>query len=369
MKNDIKVIAIDHGNRNIKTQNHVFPASYIECGHLPNMGGDILTYKGKDYTLVDKRMAQKNDKTKDESYFILTLFAIGKELVTNPYPKGECIEIELLAGLPPLHCKELGARHKEYYKSEGEQINFEFNKTPFSINIKDVSIYPQAFAAVATIHEKISEYKTINIVDIGGYTVDLLQLTDFEPNMTLCTSLYSGVNLFFQQINEMSRSKGMNDIPDNIIEGILLNDMSIILDASKKRIELVRESAKTFARELLDKISQSGIDLIENRTVFIGGGSILLKQYIERSNAVSKPIFIDNVHANVEGYKLLHDNKAIQILNKHGKGMASLIADSLCMYVHYGADFTGDLVTATPPIVQPQNDSQNKLNSALDSFF
>ena len=62
------------------------------------MGSDIITYKGKDYTLVDKRMSQKNDKTKDESYFILTLFAIGKELVTNPYPKGECINF------PPSIC-------------------------------------------------------------------------------------------------------------------------------------------------------------------------------------------------------------------------------------------------------------------------
>ena len=40
MKSNKKVIAIDHGNRNIKTQNHVFPAGYIECGHLPNMGGE-----------------------------------------------------------------------------------------------------------------------------------------------------------------------------------------------------------------------------------------------------------------------------------------------------------------------------------------
>jgi len=46
VKNDTKVIAIDHGNRNIKTQNYVFPSSYMECGHLPNMGGDVITYKG-----------------------------------------------------------------------------------------------------------------------------------------------------------------------------------------------------------------------------------------------------------------------------------------------------------------------------------
>jgi len=80
-------------------------------------------------------------------------------------------------------------------------------------------------------------------------------------------------------------------------------------------------------------------------------------------------------------------NKAIQILNKNGKGMASLIADSLCMYVHYGADFTSDLVktskqeiplnqedieynspTAKPADISKKN-LPNTLNSALDSFF
>ena len=305
------MIAIDHGNRNIKTNNHVFPASYIESGYLPSIGGDTLTYKGKDYILVDKRMPQKNDKTKDESYFILTLFAIGKEFAsaTDSDYKGECIDIELLAGLPPLHCKELGARHKEYYKGQDEYIHFEFNKIPFSIHIKHVYIYPQAFAAAVTIHEKIKMSKIINIIDIGGYTVDLLQLTDFKPDMTLCTSLYSGVNLLFQQINEVSRSKGMKNIPDNVIEGILLDDMAIVFDASKERIKLVRENTARFVNELIPQISQAGMDLMENKTIFIGGGSSLLKSYIQKTNMVSKPLFIDNVCANVEGYQILYKNQ------------------------------------------------------------
>jgi len=308
MKSNKKVIAIDHGNRNIKTQNHVFPAGYIECGHLPNMGGDVVAYLGKEYTLVDKRMPQKNDKTKDEGYFILTLFAIGKELI-NFNPKGEHVEIELLTGLPPLHCKELGEKYKNYYKNSGEQIDFEFNNIPFSISVKNVSIYPQAFAAVATVHDEISMYKTINVVDIGGYTVDLLQLTDFEPDMTLCTSLYSGVNLLFQQINEVSRSKGMNDIPDNVMEGLLLNDASIVSDTSKERFDLVRENSIRFTTDLLALISQAGMNLVENRTVFVGGGSLLLKSYIEMTSKISKALFIDNVHANVEGYGIIYNDR------------------------------------------------------------
>ena len=78
--NQKKVIAVDHGNRNIKTPGRVFASAYRESGYLPSIGADVLTYGGKEYTLVDQRMAQKNDKTCDDDYFILTLFAIGGEL-------------------------------------------------------------------------------------------------------------------------------------------------------------------------------------------------------------------------------------------------------------------------------------------------
>ena len=85
------VLAIDHGNNRIKTLTRSFTSGCVESGHLPAMGGDVLVYQGKEYTLSGKRMAQKNDKTEDDNFFILTLFAIGKELLENPqYSESIC---------------------------------------------------------------------------------------------------------------------------------------------------------------------------------------------------------------------------------------------------------------------------------------
>jgi plasmid segregation protein ParM len=103
------VIALDHGNNRIKTLTRSFTSGCIESNHLPTMGGDVLVYQGQEYALSDKRMAQKNDKTEDDNFFILTLFAIGKELLENPEHSStlkswdNTISIELLIGLPPLH--------------------------------------------------------------------------------------------------------------------------------------------------------------------------------------------------------------------------------------------------------------------------
>lgn len=310
MNNQVKVVAIDHGNRFIKTLNHVFPASFVESGHLPSFGVDTLMYKSKEYTITDRRMPQKNDKTTDEAYFILTLFAIGKELTADmDTPMGEAVDVDLLVGLPPLHCKEMGAKFANYFKEQGGLVRFEFDKIPFVIRVKDVYVYPQAYAAAMTVRKSVKDSVVVNIVDVGGYTVDCLQLVDFQPNHSMCTSLYHGVNTLFQRINEPIRAKGAKDIPDVIIKGILQNNEKILRDCASERVALVHSVANQFAVDILLGVSQVGLDLIESTTVFIGGGSLLLRGYIEKSGMVAKPIFVESVNANAEGYQLLYVNR------------------------------------------------------------
>ena len=314
--NQLKVIAIDHGNRNVKTEGRTFPSSYKEIGHLKSMGGDVLIYKGKEYALVDQRMAQKDDKTKDEDYFILTLFALGGELIDDmdaitSTSAGECIEVVLLVGLPPLHCKKMSASFADYFKRNGEIICFTFNGNPLSIKIVDVYVHPQAFAAAVTAREHFKDVRTVGIVDIGWYTVDILQLINMRLNMSVCTSLYHGTNTLFQKINEHVRANGEKNIPDSTIEGVLVNDVAVLRECKGERIDLIRTSAEQFARELISEVSQAGLNLTENTTVFVGGGSILLKEYIVKTDLVAKSIFVDNIRANTEGYQLLYKNRSV----------------------------------------------------------
>jgi len=112
-----KTISIDHGNRLTKSEHHVFPSSYLENGHVPSIGGDVLKYNGKTYTLVDQNLPVLNDKTKDERFFILSLFAIGKELADvaetiHKLTPHDHIKIDLLIGLP--------LQHYEIYKDKFE---------------------------------------------------------------------------------------------------------------------------------------------------------------------------------------------------------------------------------------------------------
>ena len=96
------LIAIDHGNYNIKTPHHSFMAGLSEHSVRPPMADEILEYNGSFWTLSGKRLNYRRDKTKDESYFILSLFAIARELLhTGSYSAVE--KVHLAVGLPPEH--------------------------------------------------------------------------------------------------------------------------------------------------------------------------------------------------------------------------------------------------------------------------
>ena len=69
----------------------------------PPFGGEVLQYEGKYYTLVDERIPYRRDKTEDERFFILTLFAIAKEIEARGAYSADTIPIQLAVGLPPAH--------------------------------------------------------------------------------------------------------------------------------------------------------------------------------------------------------------------------------------------------------------------------
>jgi plasmid segregation protein ParM len=254
----------------------------------------------------------QNDKTEDERYFILSLFAIGKELadeaeLMSKLTPNDHIKIELLIGLPLQHYEVYKDKFRRYFTDRKDIIHYELNGRKYSIRIADTHVFPQAYSAALTVCNKLADSRVVNIVDLGGFTVDCLQLNNFKPNMALCTSLYWGVNTLFQSINDQARAQGGNDISTSIIEGILEKDPDFLGRYSQKRIDIVTSAAISHVNRMLAEIAQKGFDLEEDTTVFMGGGSILLKDYFLKSGKVKKPVFIDDIHANAKGYMLAYD--------------------------------------------------------------
>ena len=69
-------IAVDHGNKNMKTCNQVFTTALITQDKKPARGEEYIFYEGKYYLLSNRRIPYQRDKTEDERFFVLTLFGI-----------------------------------------------------------------------------------------------------------------------------------------------------------------------------------------------------------------------------------------------------------------------------------------------------
>lgn len=113
------LIAIDHGNKQIKTAHQTFSSGLCESDTRPPFGENILRYNGKYYTLSDQRIPYMRDKTTDERFFILTLFAIALELRYLRYPANDTVDIALAIGLPPAHYGTQYKRFEQYFLERG----------------------------------------------------------------------------------------------------------------------------------------------------------------------------------------------------------------------------------------------------------
>lgn len=146
----------------------------IEHTVKPPMADEVLEYEGKYWALTGQRLPYMRDKTRDDRYFILSLFAIAKELMANG-ANTAFEQVDLAVGLPPEHYGMLRERFAQYFRRQGA-INFVYNNRPLSIVIRNVFVYPQAYAAVVPQCGQLLKTLRMFIVDIGGYTTDVLLL-------------------------------------------------------------------------------------------------------------------------------------------------------------------------------------------------
>ena len=298
------LIAIDHGNHACKSVRFNFVSGLAQHSVRPPMADEVLEYNGEFWTLSGQRLPYRRDKTRDESFFILTLFAIAKELAfAGPLPSAE--KIDLAVGLPPEHYGLLKDKFRDYFK-RNQSVQFIYNDKPITIMIRDVFVYPQAFAAIAPQKSQLKHHLRLFLVDIGGYTTDVLLLRQGKPDMQFCRSLETGV---ITMNNDIIRRVGaLHDmqIEDEHISAVLAGKETILPEEVK---DTIRKSAEQHAINILNQLRELKVDLRSNPAVFIGGGSALFRDYLEKSPLVASATFVESVNANAIGYQAMAEGQ------------------------------------------------------------
>lgn len=162
-------------------------------------GNNVLEYQGEYYTLSARRMPYRKDKTEDERFFVLTLFAIANEVEAQGGYSEELICVDLAIGLPPAH---FGAQHKAFvaYFKRFDILQFHYHGKAFSLYIDNVMCFPQAYAAAVTMINQFVDSPRTLVLDIGGFTADYLMLKKGRADLSTCDSLDNGVILLYNRI-------------------------------------------------------------------------------------------------------------------------------------------------------------------------
>ena len=301
------LIAIDHGNKQVKTVHGNAIVSGVQKSKTRPYGRDVLKYGGSYYTLSAQRIPYQKDKTTDERFFILSLFAIAEEIeAQNAYTSG-LMPIDLSIGLPPAH---FGAQNKAFvrYFKRKEPIYFSYRDKLYSILIRDVQCYPQAFAAAAMMLGELATVPRALILDVGGFTADYLLLKNGRADLSTCDSLENGVILLYNRIKSRVAAEQDLLLDETEIDAILLGRDSGQSDAVS---QIVRHQAREFVSDLLSSLRERMLELKSGKVIFTGGGAVLLRQQIEASDKVREPVFIEDIAANVKGYQLLYQAERI----------------------------------------------------------
>lgn len=296
------IISVDHGNKQIKTIHRTFTSGMMSSDIPFPLASDSMFWNGKYYALTDERIPYMRDKTVNDNFFVLTLFAIAYELIeTESYIPGITAEIELAIGLPPGH---FGRQYKEFekYFARNQVVEFDFNNKRFRIMIKSASAYPQGYAAIMPIFPKIREYPKALIIDIGGYSLDYLQLKNGKTDMAVCDSLDMGIITLYNDIKSKINSSEDMLVAESDIDAVLQNKPTVFEERIKKMIE---QKSKDFTVKIINSLRERYIDLKTTHAIFVGGGSLLLSKYICNSDRIAEPDIIKNINANAVGYDFL----------------------------------------------------------------
>lgn len=296
------LIAIDHGNKQIKTVHCPPFVSGLQQSTTRPFGKEILLYEGKYFTLSEQRIPYRKDKTEDDRFFTLSLFAIANEIQKMNRYAEDVMHIQLAVGLPPAHYGTQNKTFTQYFKGR-DIVKFEYCGKPYSVYIEDAVCFPQAYAAAVTMLQALINHPKVLILDIGGFTADYLMMKNGKVDLSTCDSLENGVILLYNKI----RSK-VNAELDLLVEE---SDVDAILSGKNDTydpqiVRIVEWQAQEFVSDLFSTLRERMLDLRTSKVVFVGGGAILLRKQIQASGKVNGALFVEEINANAKGYEFLY---------------------------------------------------------------
>nr|WP_330392200.1 ParM/StbA family protein [Hespellia stercorisuis] len=291
---------MDHGYYAIKTPHVCFSTGLSKYDYEPYTMQNVLQYQGKYYVCGSTRQSLLKDKTMNDTYYLLTMAAIAKEL---KYRKASAKErIVLAAGLPLAGFGREKQRFGDYLLRKEQPLCFRYENSAYEIYIEDVKLFPQGYCALALHPEYLKEEPSVLLLDIGGWTIDLMRLDNAVPNATTCRSFELGVIRCMDEIMEQVRRNTGLSVTEIQIERVLNGQACSMNPAAR---DIILQYGSGYIQRILSAVTEAGFDLKAIPAVIMGGGASILKRHVRPQDGLFRPVYLEDVHANASGFERL----------------------------------------------------------------
>lgn len=276
----------------------IFDNGVEQLGGEATLSNNTLIYNGKYYKVGEGRLPMMKTKTEDESYFLLTLAGIAKEL--DVYHK-QSADVILAVGLPFSRFGQEKQAFRDYLHRKGE-ICFRYSGKDYRVCIKDVLVFPQCYAAIA---DRMRMYGAESlIVDIGSKTVDVIHVQKYVPVERESTSIPEALIQCMESIKSSVYQICNKKVNEDIIRQMIVDGDAMIPEDCKL---VIKNGLRDFAKGIEAKLSELGFDLEMMPVVYAGGGAMVMKCYgTTRGNHVH---YLEDIRANARGYEYLARQK------------------------------------------------------------
>ena len=293
------IIGIDHGYYAIKAAHCSFPAGLTSYGeHEPYTRQGLLEFGGCFFVCGSGRQPIQRDKTINDNYYLLTLAAIAKEIRQRGLPP-EC-SVRIAAGLPLTSFGRDKPRFKEYLLRSNQPVNFKFEGVEYSITIEEVAIFPQGYAALMTEVGLLQDEPSMLLMDLGGWTVDLMRIDNAIPATDTAHSLELGMIRCVDDIREQVRRETGLSLTDAQIENMLAGQPCTVSDTVR---DIVNKQGRKYTEHLLSATMEAGFDLHAIPAVLLGGGASVVSRHLSPKDGLCKTIFLLDDKVNAVGFE------------------------------------------------------------------
>jgi len=291
-------IGIDHGYYAIKTRHHSFPAGVSVYNHEPYTLQNTLELGGRYFVCGTGRQPIQRDKTENDNYYLLTLAAIAKEIQQRG-ASTEC-SVTIAAGLPLARYGRDKKPFREYLLRSSQAVSFKFEGTAYKITVEDVKLFPQGYSAIALHPELVQNEPSVLLMDIGGWTVDLMRLDNRVPNAASCRSLELGMIRCLDEIREQVRRDTGLSVTDAQAERVLAGQPCSMDEAARG---IIQAQGRLYTERLISAVMEAGFDLKALPVVILGGGASVVKRNISPKDGLCRAFYLPDDKVNAEGFE------------------------------------------------------------------